>query len=304
MNSDIKNIGHSVRQRLLEVSKKRRIDFQFCLTHYALERFLYRLSNSLHADKFVLKGALLLMSWTNEPYRPTRDLDLLGFGDATSDNLKTVISEICLSEVASDGLVFDTATLTVEEIREELDYDGYRVKILVYLGKIRIPIQIDIAFGDVISPKSEIFKYPSLLDLPVASVHTYPKETVVAEKLQASVVLGIRNSRMKDFFDLAWLSRLFVFDSKTLVKAIQATFKRRKTDLPVKTPLPLTVAFSSDSGKQTQWRAFLKKNDISYMPADFKIVISELDRFLILPIKHSTEPEVSAMVWAPGGPWK
>jgi len=304
MNPDIKNIEHSVRQRLLDVSKKRKVDYQFCLTHYALERFLYRLSKSSHAEKFVLKGALLLMSWTNEPYRPTRDLDLLGFGDATPDNLKTVIMEICLTEVEPDGLVFNTDTITIEEIRGDLDYDGHRVKILVYLGKVRIPIQIDIAFGDVVSPNSRFCKYPSLLDLPMAHVSAYPKETVVAEKLQAAVVLGIRNSRMKDFFDLLWLSRLFHFNSKTLTSAIQATFKRRRTELPTTKPLPLTEDFASDPAKQAQWRAFLRKNEISYMSTDFKQVISTLGSFLTIPIKHSTETETPEMSWKPGGPWK
>ena len=304
MNYDTKNIEHSVRQRLLDVSKKRKIDYQFCLTHYTLERFLYRLSRSLHAEKFVLKGALLLMSWTNEPYRPTRDLDLLAYGDASPDNLKTVITEICLSEVEPDGLIFDTESLTIEEIREDLDYDGYRVKIPVYLGKVRIPIQIDIAFGDAISPQLEVFEYPSLLDLPQAHVSTYPKETVVAEKLQAAVVLGIRNSRMKDFFDLLWLSRLFSFDSKTLAIAIQATFKRRRTALPATKPLPLTAEFASDPAKQAQWRAFLNKNGISYVPADYKQVISTLGSFLMIPIKHSTKTDAPDLVWKPGGPCK
>ena len=304
MNPDIKNTEHSVRQRLLDVSKKRKVDYQFCLTHYALERFLYRLSKSIHAEKFILKGALLLMSWTNEPYRPTRDLDLLGYGDATPDNLRTAIMEICLSEVEPDGLVFDTENLTIEEIREDLDYEGYRVKLPVYLGKVRIPIQIDIAFGDAISPQLEFFDYPSLLDLPLAHVSTYPKETVVAEKLQAAVVLGIRNSRMKDFFDLLWLSSLFPFESNTLAKAIQATFKRRRTELPTTRPLPLTEDFASDPAKQAQWRAFLIKNDISYVSADFEQVISTLGSFLMIPIKHSTETEAPEMVWKPGGPWK
>lgn len=304
MNPDIKNIAHSIRQRLLDVSKKRNVDYQFCLTHYALERFLYRLSKSLHAEKFTLKGALLLMSWTNEPYRPTRDLDLLGYGDATPDNLRTAMTEICLSEAEPDGLVFDTESLTIEGIREDLAYDGYRVKITVYLGKVRIPIQIDIAFGDAISPQLEFFDYPSLLDLPLAHVSTYPKETVVAEKLQAAVVLGIRNSRMKDFFDLLWLSRLFPFDSKKLTTAIQATFKRRRTELPATRPLPLTEDFASDPAKQAQWRAFLIKNDISNVSADFKQVISKLGSFLMIPIKHSTETEAPEMVWKPGGPWR
>ena len=304
MNSDIKNIEHSVRLRLLDVSKKRKVDFQFCLTHYALERFLYRLSKSSHAEKFILKGALLLMSWTNEPYRPTRDLDLLGCGDATPGNLRTAIMEICQSEVEPDGLVFDTESLTIEEIREGFDYDGYRVKITVYLGNVRIPIQVDIAFGDAISPHLESFDYPSLLDLPPAHVSTYPKETVVAEKLQAAVVLGIRNSRMKDFFDLLWLSQLFHFDSRALATAIEATFKRRRTELPATKPLPLSEDFASDPGKQAQWRAFLSKNDISYVPSDFKQVISTLDRFLMIPINHSTVTEMPEMVWEPNGPWE
>ncbi len=170
--------------------------------------------------------------------------------------------------------------------------------------KIRIPIQIDIAFGDAISLQLEILKYPSLLDLPAANVSTYPKETVIAEKLQAAVVLGIRNSRMKDFFDLLWLSRLFHFESKTLTSAIQATFKRRRTELPVTMPLPLTEEFASNPGKQTQWRAFLRKNDISYVSANFEQVISTLGSFLMTPIKHSTETEAPERVWKPGGPWK
>lgn len=303
MNPDIKNIEHSVRRRLLDVGRNRKIDYQFCLTHYSLERFLYRLSRSIHAEKFVLKGALLLMSWTNETYRPTRDLDLLGRGGAAPGALKTMITEICQSDVEPDGLVFDTETQTIEEIREDLNYDGYRVKILVYLGKVRIPIQIDIAFGDAVSPGFEILEYPSLLDLPKARVTAYPKETVVAEKLQAAVVLGIRNSRMKDFFDLLWLSRWFHFESKTLVSAIQATFKRRGTQLPETVPFPLTGDFAADPAKQAQWRAFLSKNDISHAPADLPRVISELCNFLMIPIEHSTATAIPEMVWKPGGPW-
>jgi hypothetical protein len=174
MKKNIKNLEHSVRQRLLDISKKRRVDYQFCLTHYCLERFLYRLSHSIHAEKFILKGALLLMSWTDEPFRPTRDLDLLGYGKATADNLPMVITDTCRTVVEPDGLVFDTDTITIEEIREGLDYDGYRVKLRANLGNVRIPIQIDVAFGDVISPEPETLSYPTFLNLPPASVKTYP----------------------------------------------------------------------------------------------------------------------------------
>jgi len=304
VSPEVKNIEHSVRRQLLNISKQRNEDFQFCLTRYALERFLYRLSKSAHVEKFVLKGALLLMSWTQKPYRPTRDLDLLGFGDPAPDNLKNMVTEICLSAVDPDGMVFDTDSLIMEDIREDLDYEGHRVKMVAYLGKARIPLQIDIAFGDAISPGPEKIEYPTLLDQSPACVRAYPKETVVAEKLQAAVVLGIRNSRMKDFFDLLWLSRLFPFDGETLVKALQATFKRRKTDLPAKRPLPLTEGFASDPAKQTQWGAFLRKNDISHMPADFEKVISELGSFLVPPLKYASEARTFDKVWQPGGPWK
>ncbi|MBW2366799.1 MAG: nucleotidyl transferase AbiEii/AbiGii toxin family protein [Deltaproteobacteria bacterium] len=304
MNPEKKNIEHSIRQQLLNISKQRKEDFQFCLTRYALERFLYRLSKSSHVNKFVLKGALLLMSWTQKPYRPTRDLDLLGLGNPAPDILKNRVIEICLSEVAPDGLVFDTDSLIIEEIREELLYEGHRIKMMAYLGKVRIPLQIDIAFGDAISPNPETIKYPTLLELPPAYVLSYPKETVVAEKLQAAVALGIRNSRMKDFFDLFWLSRLFHFDSKTLVKAIQATFKRRTTVFPTQVPFPLTEGFASDPAKRTQWGAFLRKNDISHMPAEFEKVISELNSFLVLPLKYSMVEKIFDKVWQPGGPWE
>jgi len=303
MKTDIKILEHSVRQRLLDISKNRRIDYQFCLTHYCLERFLYRLSHSIHADKFILKGALLLMAWTDEKFRPTRDLDLLGYGNATPDNLNLVITDTCRTEVQPDGLVFDTDAITIEEIRESLDYDGYRVKTRAYLGNVRIPIQIDVAFGDVISPEPEILSYPTLLDLPPASVKTYPKETVVAEKLQAAIVLGIRNSRMKDFFDLYWLSQLFSFRSIPLADAIQATFNRRKTELPATTPLPLTQDFASDAANQSKWRAFLNKSDIGYVPSDFRQIISKLENFLMIPIRHTTENDAAELAWGTGGPW-
>ena len=162
----------------------------------------------------------------------------------------------------------------------------------------------DIAFGDAITPGPVTLSFPALLDMPNAQVQSYTKETVVAEKLQAAVVLGIRNSRMKDFFDLLWLSQFFSFDGETLVKAIQATFKRRKTDLPDRRPLPLTEAFALDSAKQTQWGAFLRKNDISNMPAEFEKVISELSSFLVPPLKYASEARIFDKNWQPGGLWK
>jgi hypothetical protein len=220
-----KNIAHFVNRQLLNISKLRHEDFQFCLTRYALERFLYRLSKSAHVDKFVLKGALLLMSWAQDPYRPTRDLDLLGVGDSSPDNLKNMVREICLSAVDPDGIVFDTDSLVMEEIREDQDYEGHRVKMMAYLGKARIPLQIDIAFGDAISPGPENIEYPTLLDQPPVCVRAYPKETVVAEKLQAAITLGIRNSRMKDFFLLR--GKFWSKPSRLLLKGVKQIYRPR-----------------------------------------------------------------------------
>jgi hypothetical protein len=289
---------------LLNLSRQRNEDFQFCLTRYALERFLYRLSKSGHAEKFVLKGALLLMAWTDQPYRPTKDLDMLGFGESTPDNLERAIAEICQTEVEFDGLFFDVGSIEISEIREGQGYQGKRVRLMAALGNARVPLQIDMAFGDAITPSIEEIDYPALLEMPVARVRAYPKETVVSEKMEAAVRLDLQNSRMKDFFDLLWLSRLFPFEGALLVKAIGATFKRRKTELPAEVPLFLSKAFASDQVKQIQWRAFLKKNSISGMPGELDTVISELNGFLIPPLKYAVTNEPFTLHWPARGPWQ
>ena len=298
-----RNQQHSIRQRLLNLSRQRNEDFQFCLTRYALERFLYRLSKSGHVERFVLKGAFLLMAWTNQPYRPTKDLDMLGFGEPAPDILERITAEICQTEVEPDGLSFDAGSIEIAEIREGQNYQGERIRLMASLGNARVSIQIDIAYGDAITPMIETLEYPTLLEMPVARVRAYPKETVVAEKIEASVHLGMQNSRMKDFFDLLWLSRLFPFEGALLVKAIRATFKRRKTELPAQVPLFLSNAFASDQVKQTQWRAFLRKNNISGIPGELDTVILELNDFLMLPLKYATIDEPFNSHWNAKGPW-
>lgn len=298
------NQQHSIRQRLLNISRQRNEDFQFCLTRYALERFLYRLSKSRHAEHFVLKGALLLMAWTDQPYRPTKDLDLLGFGEPTNEILERAVAEICQTEVEPDGLSYDAGSIKITEIRESQKYQGERIKLIAALGNATVSIQIDIAFGDTITPSIETIGYPTLLEMPVARVQAYPKETVVAEKIETAVRLDMLNSRMKDFFDLLWLSRLFSFEGVQLVKAICATFKRRKTDLPVQVPSFLSNAFALDQVKKAQWRAFLKKNNISGAPGELDLVISELNDFLMLPLKYATINKPFTSHWAAKGPWR
>ena len=225
-----KNIDASVRQRLLNLSRERNEDFNLILTRYAVERFLYRLSKSKHADRFILKGAMLTAIWIGEMHRPTRDLDLLGFGDPETEALRGVIKDICLVKVEKDGLEYEADSIEIEEIRENREYPGQRVKVNARLGNARIRIQIDVGFGDAVTPKAKIISFPVLLDYPAPRIRAYNKETQIAEKIQSMVFLGMANSRIKDFYDVFILSKTFSFDGNTLVKAIKATFERRGAD--------------------------------------------------------------------------
>jgi len=257
MTSDKKNLAASVRQRLYNAAKVNGEDFNLLLVRYANERWLYRLSISSYKDKFYLKGASRLNLWFDKPHRPTRDIDLLGFGSSEIADLKTIITEICMIEF-EDGLEFRTDTVTVEEIREATDYGGLRAKFLAFIGTARIPVQVDVGFGDAVTPNAESIVVPSILEFPEPKLLAYPKETIVAEKFEAMVKLGMANSRMKDFWDLKLLISTFEFDGATLQKAVRATFERRRTYFPTDLPLALTDEFARDKAKQTQWRSFLR----------------------------------------------
>lgn len=304
INMTKKNFEQSIRHRLLNISRQRNEAFQFLLTRYALERLLYRISKSRYADQFVLKGAMLFMAWTNKPYRPTRDLDLLGYGDFSLARLTNVFIDICKTNVQSDGLVFDTSSISATEIREEQEYGGQRVKLIALLGKAKAHLQVDIGFGDVITPDAEKLDFPTLLEMSPPRIQAYPKETVIAEKLQAAVVLDMQNSRMKDFYDLLLLSKIFPFNGDVLAKAIRATFYRRKTDFPAEVPISLTDEFAMDRMKQTQWQAFLRKNGIDDMYENLEVVIAELRKFLIPPFTAAAENTEFSQSWSPNGMWK
>src|SRR6266849_10938298 len=227
------NVAASVRARLLKVRKERREDFTRTFVNYASERFLYRLSKSKHRDQFILKGAMLFAARIGEPYRPTRDLDLLGMGEATEAAIDTAVREIATTKVDDDGLVFDVGTLEVRSIREDNRYGGLRAIVQVRLAEARIHVQIDVGFGDAITPAATDLEFPTLLDdMPSPIVLAYPTETIVAEKAEAMVDLGISNSRMKDFTDIAMAARRVTFDGDVLVAALRATFRRRSTPLP------------------------------------------------------------------------
>src|SRR6185312_2002066 len=221
------------RQRLLDRSRAQNRPFQELLQYYAMERFLYRLANSAHADRFILKGALLLTAWQAPLSRPTMDIDLAGRANNQLDHVEKAITEVCETSVQPDGIEFNRDSIEVSRIKEDADYEGVRVQFHATLARARIPMQLDIGFGDVITPGPTQIEYPALLDFPAPVLDAYPKETVVAEKLEALTALGILNSRIKDYYDIALLCRLFPFDGSGLTDAIAATFRRRGTAVEV-----------------------------------------------------------------------
>ena len=207
----------------------------------------------------MLKGASLFTLWKGQPHRATRDIDLLGFGDLSEDHLYSVFSTVLSAESVDDGILFDLDSMTVGPIRVDLAYGGVRVTLNAYVSKAKIRIQVDVGFGDVVTPDAESMEFPTLLDFPAPKLRAYPRETVVAEKLEAMVKLGMANSRMKDFYDIAFLSESFAFDGNVLAKAIAVTFTRRKTPRPMKHPVAMTSEFAADPTKNIQWSAFIRK---------------------------------------------
>jgi len=297
------NIAASIRQKLLNFANQTGDDPNVIWTRYAIERLLYRLSVSEFKEEFVLKGAALFMVWLNEPHRPTMDLDLLGRGEDSNEHVGDIFRKVCRMDIENDGLNFREESIRVVPIRETMEYHGRRVNLQAYLGKVRIPLQVDIGFGDVVTPKAEMIEYPTLLKLQAPRIRAYPQPTVIAEKLHAMVTLGITNSRMKDFYDLYALASRFAFEGPILMKAIKATFQRRKTDIPSETPLALTEELSRDNTKNIQWNAFIRKSGIEPKGLVFEDVLSLLRTFLLPVLKATTEQSPVPNRWKAGGPW-
>jgi predicted nucleotidyltransferase component of viral defense system len=274
----IQNMGASVRSRLLNLAKERKQPFELLLTRYVLERLLYRLSTTNHRDRFVLKGAMLMTTWVEDPFRPTRDLDLLGTGDSDPQAMLAVFREIC-SVAANDGVTFHIERLEVSDTREELEYGGLRIKTTATIDGARIRVVVDIGFGDAVEPEAKETDLPVLLDLPRPRMRAYPRETVIAEKLQAMVMLGRANSRMKDLYDIWVLARSHEFTGDSLARAVVATFTRRKTPIPAELPDGLTRAFAEDPAKIQQWNSFAE--NVSVQPDSLATVIDDLAAFLM-----------------------
>ena len=258
---------------------------ELLLTRYALERLLHRLSLSPHRERFVLKGAMLLATWFDEPHRATRDVDLLGFGDAAEDALLGTFREIMAVEV-DDGVRFDLKGLKLEAIREEVEYGGSRLRTTAALAGARIPITVDIGFGDAVEPGVDDIDLPVLLDMPSPHLRAYPLETVIAEKFHAMVHLGRANSRMKDYYDVWMLTSAFEIDHERLHRAITATFARRITLVPTKVPDGLSEAFAADPGKQRQWESFA--GNLSAPTPTLQSLVSQLRQTLATLLPFAT----------------
>lgn len=297
------NIPHSVKQRLTNLAHKRGENFNRLLVRYALERFLYRLSQSNHQDKFVLKGAMLFTLWLPDlpMHRATKDLDLLGYGDPTTEKVVSRLQEIITTPVEDDGLVFQQ--IRTEPIRPDEEYGGIRFVMKAYLGTAQIPVQIDISFGDVIFPVPRMATLPTLLQQSAPQLRAYAKETAVSEKFHALAKMGMRNGRLKDYFDLQFLAERFPFEGDLLAQTILSTFENR--GLPVdsleRIPVGLDKVFGEDRDKQTQWGLFLSRSELQAAP--LPETVARLQNFL-LPVLDSIRTKQTAGTWPPGGPWK
>jgi predicted nucleotidyltransferase component of viral defense system len=255
------NRAASTKQRLLNLARAERRVYDVVLVRYALERLLYRLSVSDQRDRFILKGGMLVTLWVEGDNRETRDADFLGYGASDQGRLKTAFAEI-LSIEADDGLEFDVDGLTATTIREDMEYGGVRLRTTAYLERTRIPVTIDVGFGDALAAGASFLAYPSLLGMEAPQIRAYPPATVIAEKFHAMVALGAANGRMKDYFDLWAIPRALPIDDADLEAAIRATFARRGTGIPTARPPGLSAAFTGDEAKQRQWRAYAQSIDL------------------------------------------
>jgi predicted nucleotidyltransferase component of viral defense system len=300
----ISNVAVSVRDRLLEHTRRKRGNFQLTLRRYLVERFLYRLGQSRHREHFVLKGAMLFVLWDASIYRPTKDLDLAGFWTNDEASLIAAIREILAIPCPEDGISFVIDAITAEPIRHQEHYHGFRVRVLGILATAKVSLQIDVGFGDAIEPPAVFEAYPVALDAPAPLIRAYPREAAIAEKLHAMVSHGLENSRYKDFYDVYLLSSRFAFSGASMAAAITATFTRRNTT-ELGSPVALTDAFYDDPARAGQWLKFLQRTKLgSDVPADFAFIGLRIKAFLEAPVQAIQIGGTFAAMWSPGGPWR
>ena len=295
----IKNLAASVKQRLINYAQRNGLDYNALQSRFAMERLLYRLSKSSYYRDFYLKGAMLFVLWERNPNRPTKDLDLLFIPHHDQNELMRIFMEVCSTVVSDDGLFFDPESVTVEEIREANAYGGLRVKLVAYLGTGRVPLQVDVGLGDSVYPETDWTEFPPLLEFSAPRIRAYPTETVIAEKFQAIVDLELRNSRMKDYYDIHYLSRKFSYSGKDLFEAITKTFSRRRTAIPASLPIGLSKDFSESPQRQIQWNAFMRKNGLD-QSTQLPEIVSRIADFLMPLI---LDEEIRGMQWTPEEGW-
>jgi len=297
----LQNTSASVHQRLLNIARMTGRPFDEVLQYFAMERFLYRLSQTEYADSFVLKGALLFRIWGTPDSRATRDIDFLAYLDNSPDNLAAIIRDVCAVDSVDDGLGFDPGTVEAQRIKEDADYEGVRIRFRGQLGNARVHMQVDVGFGDLVHPDAVEADYPTLLDLPAPSLRIYPPETVVAEKAEAMVHLGDLNSRMKDFYDIWRMSQQFDFKGTDLCNAINGTFGQRETAV-IEFDELIDELLESET-LQIQWTAFLSKSAISG-PETFAEVLALIGKFLSPVFSSIKNNKVLSQKWVPPGPWR
>jgi len=299
-----KNVAISIRQKLLNLAKKQGADFQRTLVRYAIERLLYRLSQHPARDHFILKGAMLFITWPERTFRPTGDLDLLAFGPPDPDSMRRLFLDICGNDGDNDGIIFDPASIVVEVVREDQEYQGVRIVGNALLDRTVIRMQVDVGFGDTTHPAPQRISFPCLLpDMRRPEVLAYPPETVIAEKFEAMVRYGEATSRLKDFYDIWTISKTFPFEKAELAQAIQGTLQQRGTDLASGMPFALTSEFTNLPEKRRMWEGFLRRNSVAVMPPPLEELVSEIRQFLG-PVLDSLElPEGAVGLWDPSSGW-
>ena len=303
MNQDIKNIAASVRGRLQNKARETGRAFSEVLQYYGMERFLFRLSRSKYSGAFILKGALMFTAWQMPERRTTLDIDLLARHANEIEKIEEAVKDICSVKVPADGLVFKPDSVKGRVIKEDAEYEGVRIKLMGYLERARIPMQIDFGFGDVIYPSAQKIKYPVLLDFPAPKLKGYTLGSIVAEKFEAMVKLGDLNSRMKDFFDIWNMARQFDFEGGVLAKAIRKTFEHRKTMLPAAAPFFSSAIYDKNSVNNTRWKAFLATMRIKNAPAELGSIAQAIENFLLEPVRAIHADRDLAAHWHAPGPW-
>lgn len=303
MAKSVKNISASVHQRLLNKAKESSRPFNELLQYFAIERFIYRLSKSPHANSFILKGALMFSAWCGPASRPTMDIDLLGKIDNRLEVITAAIKDACSIDVEADGIAFNAETVEAGRITEDAEYERVRVRVQGSLGNARVTLQIDIGFGDVIVPNPTTVSYPAILDFPAPELKGYTMESTIAEKFQAMVKLGVLNSRMKDFYDIWMLSRTFDFKGEVLAEAVEKTFMNRNTLISLNAAI-FDPSFGKDGDKNVQWQSFIRKTKLINAPESFEEVIAVVKLFLEPLAAAFSERHSFNRFWIAPGPWR